>query len=162
MRPSNDCGYAMRIWWVCKGKFVCASNPVYKHAKQTHPHLIYTAAFGEVPASLSFIECIPGCIELYLANQGGMGDDLSLDPYVSGNFEASAPPKVSTHGSWRSGVVGRSAVGFLQGLVHAGNSHTPKSWVTFLGALPDLQVACRAIDRASICWYWASVGSHKC
>jgi hypothetical protein len=54
-----------------------------------------------------------------------MGDDLSLDPYVSGNFEAFAPPKVSNFGSWRSGVVGRSVVGLLQGLVHAENSHIP-------------------------------------
>jgi hypothetical protein len=56
-----------------------------------------------------------------------MGDDLSLDPYVSGNFEAFAPPKVSNIGSWRSGVVGRSVAGFSQGLVRAGNSHVPNA-----------------------------------
>jgi hypothetical protein len=60
----------MRIRWVYSRKFVCASDAVYKHAKQTHRYLIYTAAFGEVPANLSSIECIPRCIELYLVEWG--------------------------------------------------------------------------------------------
>jgi hypothetical protein len=59
-----------------------------EQAKQTHPYLIYTAFthWGKFLASLRFIEHIPGRIELYLANQGGMRDDLSHNPYVSGNL----------------------------------------------------------------------------
>jgi hypothetical protein len=59
--------------------------------------LIYTAIhwLRRVPASLFFDECIPECDVLYLANQGGMGDDLSHHPYVSGNLEASARSEVS-------------------------------------------------------------------
>jgi hypothetical protein len=49
--------------------------------------LIYTAFthWEKFLANLHFIEHIPGRIKLYLANQGGMGDDLSHNPYISGN-----------------------------------------------------------------------------
>jgi hypothetical protein len=44
-----------------------------------------------------------------------MGDDLSHDPWVSGNFEVLAPPKVSNVKSWSSGVVGQSVTGLRRG-----------------------------------------------
>jgi hypothetical protein len=100
-------GYALRNRWVC-GSECYAPMQYNKRAKQTHPYLIYTifTHWGKFLASLHFIEHIPGCIDLYLANQGGMGDDLSHDPYVSGNFAVSAPPNVSNAKSEDLGWLG--------------------------------------------------------
>lgn len=54
--------------------------------KSIHTGYILLRTHWGVLSSLSFIERIPQCIELYLANQGGMGDDLSHSPCVSGNL----------------------------------------------------------------------------
>lgn len=102
-----DSGYAPRKLWICESK--CYAPIQYDgQAKQTHPYLIYTAFthWWEFLASLRFIEYIPACIELYLANEGGMGDNLSHIPYVSGNFSAFAPPKVSNSNSGNLGWLG--------------------------------------------------------
>jgi hypothetical protein len=118
--------------------------------------LIYTAALGEVPASLPFIEYIPGCIELYLANQGGMEDDLSHDPYVSGNLEASALPKVSNVGSWRSGVVGQFVAGLCRGWCTP-NAATYRKLGYILVCVARPADGRRTVNCAFLCWEYQSL-----
>lgn len=80
----------------CRYNLLRANDAGYKLPKQTLPsrYILMLSRWGE------FLPATPAmsAFQLYLAswaNQGGMGDDLSHSPYVSGSFEALALRKVS-------------------------------------------------------------------
>jgi hypothetical protein len=148
----------------CQPKQACSNVPMQynKRAKRIHPYWIYTVAYslGGVPSNLSFIERIPQCIELYLANQGGMGADLSHNPYVSGNFEAPAPPKLSTQDPEYLGWLD-SPWRVVAGVGACRMQPPTDCWVAFLRALPG-RGAVTQLSLQFLCpWNRASVGCQQ-